>query len=81
MSINTSNQSAPISAFDIKGFCAAHSMSRAHFYSLMNRGEGPRIMRVGRKVLISVEAAAEWRAAQEARTEQSSSDGDESTDD
>jgi hypothetical protein len=43
-------------------FCRAHAMSRAHLYNLLKRGEGPEIMRAGKKVLITAEAAAAWRA-------------------
>jgi hypothetical protein len=36
-------------------------------YELLNRGLGPRLMKIGRPTLISSEAAAEWRARMEAR--------------
>ena len=49
-----------------------HGISRAHFYNLSKSGAAPITMRVGRRTLISTEAAAEWRrrmegAAREAR--------------
>jgi hypothetical protein len=47
--------------FTIEEFCKAHSFSRAHYFNLRNRGEGPRVMHVGKRVLISREAAADWR--------------------
>jgi len=53
-------------AFTIENFCKRHSMCRATFYNLKKRGEGPRLMRVGSRSLISVEAAAEWRREREA---------------
>jgi hypothetical protein len=34
---------------------------RAHFYDLSKSGDAPAVMRVGRRTLISAEAAAEWR--------------------
>jgi hypothetical protein len=49
-------------AYTFDEFCQAHSMSRAHLYNLIKRGEGPEIMRAGKKVLITAEAAAAWRA-------------------
>jgi hypothetical protein len=49
-------------AFTFDEFCRAHAMSRAHLYNLLKRGEGPAIMRAGKKVLITAEAAAAWRA-------------------
>ncbi|WP_212566890.1 hypothetical protein [Aromatoleum tolulyticum] len=35
------------------------------FYKLMKSGHGPRIMKVGTRTLISVEAAADWRRQME----------------
>jgi predicted DNA-binding transcriptional regulator AlpA len=50
----------------VNGFCREHGISRAHFYNLLKRGDGPAIMKVGRRTLISAEAAAEWRRRMEA---------------
>ena len=55
-------------AMGVKEFCKRHSISRGLFYELLRNGQGPDIMRVGRRMLISQEAAAEWRAKQTART-------------
>ncbi len=55
-------------AFSVDEFCAAHRICRANFYGLLKKGEGPRIMKVGGRTLISVEAAADWRRAREADT-------------
>lgn len=52
-------------AFTIKEFCAAHRISVAMFYKMRAAGLGPREMRVGRKVVVSIEAAADWRRARE----------------
>ena len=52
-------------AFTIKEFCAQHRISVAFFYVLRNRGEGPVEMHVGSRVLISYEAATDWRRARE----------------
>jgi len=49
-------------AYSVTQFCAAHSISRAMFYVLRKQGKGPRTMKVGRRTLISKEAAREWRA-------------------
>jgi hypothetical protein len=49
----------------VDGFCREHGISRAHFYNLLRRGDGPAIMKVGRRTLISAEAAAEWRKRME----------------
>ena len=56
-------------ASHVNGFCREHGISRGHFYNLLKRGEGPAIMKVGRRTLISAEAAAEWRRRMEAATE------------
>lgn len=47
--------------FNIAEFCSAHKISRSAFYNLIGAGQGPRLMRVGKRVLITAEAAAEWR--------------------
>ena len=52
-------------ALGISEFCAAHSISRSSYYNLVREGRAPRTFRVGTKVLISVEAAAEWRRSME----------------
>jgi hypothetical protein len=51
--------------YTIDEFCRAHRISRAKLYQLWDAGDGPRVMRVGIKVLITTEAAAEWRASRE----------------
>jgi hypothetical protein len=56
----------PEGAFDIDGFCAAFKISRAMFYKLCRAGDGPVVMRVGGKPLISYAAAANWRREREA---------------
>jgi len=61
--------SSNVDAYDVEGFCAAHSISRALFYKLLKEGKGPRMMRVSRRPLITREAAAEWRERMERETE------------
>lgn len=53
-------------AFTIEQFSQAHGISRAMFYKLLNDGSGPRTFKAGKRTLISVEAAAEWRRQREA---------------
>ena len=48
--------------FTVNEFCDAHRISRTHLYSLWRKGIGPRFKLVGEKRLITVEAAADWRA-------------------
>jgi hypothetical protein len=53
-------------AYSIETFCEAHGISRATFYNLTRSGKGPKLMRVGTRVLISREAAFDWRREMEA---------------
>ena len=53
-------------AFTIKEFCEAHRISQAFYYVMKNEGWGPAEMHAGHRVLISHEAAAEWRRLREA---------------
>lgn len=47
--------------FDIRTFCDAHQLSRAFLYQLWSAGKGPQRTKIGRRTLISREAAREWR--------------------
>jgi hypothetical protein len=51
-------------AFSVEEFCKRHGISVQLFYKL--KAEMPVTFRVGTRVLISVEAAAHWRAEREA---------------
>jgi hypothetical protein len=62
----------PPVAYTIESFCAAHHISKAFFHKLRSQGLGPRLTRIGSRVLITAEAAAAWRAAREAETIQES---------
>lgn len=46
-------------------FCKAHNISPSTFYRLVKRGLGPKIIKLPKLVLISQEAAAEWRKTME----------------
>jgi predicted DNA-binding transcriptional regulator AlpA len=52
-------------AFSIAVFCEDNGISRAHFYNLKKRGLAPKTLMVGRRRLVSDEAAAEWRRSME----------------
>ena len=52
-------------AMTVREFCEAHRLSRSLFYVLVRKGHGPKLMRLGGKTLISVEAAADWRQKME----------------
>jgi hypothetical protein len=48
-------------AYSIEQFCARHSISVPMYYKLRLNGLGPREMNAGARVLITKEAAEEWR--------------------
>lgn len=52
----------------IAQFCDDHNISRTTFYELIKLGKGPRLLRLNRRVLISAEAAADWRRDMERAT-------------
>jgi hypothetical protein len=55
----------PRAAYTIPEFCTAHRISQAMYFKFRAAGFGPREMRTGRKVTISLEAAEQWRRARE----------------
>ena len=55
-------------AYSVSLFCQSHGISRALYYKLAKEGKAPQTMQVGRRKLISREAAAEWRMKMEGRT-------------
>ncbi|MCD9110098.1 hypothetical protein [Bradyrhizobium japonicum] len=54
----------PKLAMSIEEFCQAHGFSTALFFKLRKKGQTPRMMKVGKRTLISLEAAAAWRERQ-----------------
>jgi hypothetical protein len=56
-----SNQS-----YTVDTFCEAERISRAHLYSLWNRGQGPRFYCVGNRRRITEEMRIEWQRQLEA---------------
>lgn len=61
------NTSIP-AAMSVADFCQSFRISRSFIYKLWKAGEGPRVLKVGNRTLISVEAASEWRRRMEAQT-------------
>jgi hypothetical protein len=57
-------------AYTVATFCGDHHISKAFLYKLIGEGRGPRLMKIGRRTLISSEAAADWRAQMETQTDQ-----------
>lgn len=53
---------SPILSLTIDQFCHRFGMSKAFFFRLRERGDGPAELRVGGLIRITVEAADEWAA-------------------
>jgi hypothetical protein len=63
--------------YSVQGFCKAMgaSFSKSTLYGLWKRGRGPRFVRVGKRVVITREARAEWLRQLEAE-QQTAGGGD-----
>lgn len=48
-------------ALSVIEFCRSFGISRSMFYKLLREGRGPRLMKIGRRTLITPEAAQEWK--------------------
>jgi hypothetical protein len=55
----------PLAAYSISEFCQSHRISIDTYFRLQRGGVGPRVMKVGSRTIISLEAAAEWRRERE----------------
>jgi hypothetical protein len=53
-------------AYSIDEFCRRHMISRPTYIRLRTNGKGPREIKFDQKVLITKEAAADWRREREA---------------
>lgn len=53
-------------AFTINDFCKAYSISRSLFYKLQHQGKAPQTFKLGKRVLISSDAAEQWQKSMEA---------------
>ena len=62
----SSGGSIPRAAYSIPEFCEAFGISIRTFFNLRHEGKGPREIRLGRRVLISVESALAWARQREA---------------
>jgi hypothetical protein len=48
-------------AYSIPEFCHRHNISRGTYYNLKSIGRGPRQARAMGRVIITIEAARDWR--------------------
>ena len=54
-------------AYSIEEFCRRHNLSHGTYYNMRAAGIAPREARVLGRILISKEAAADWRRARETK--------------
>ncbi len=59
--------------YSIAEFCVAHGISRGTLFKLWKEAWGPRCFKVGRRTLISREAAKEWLAQLEREAREANS--------
>jgi hypothetical protein len=59
------SDAGPSDVYTVAEFCRRNRICRATLYNLVRRAKGPRLMKVGSRTLISVEAAADWRRTME----------------
>jgi predicted transcriptional regulator len=52
-------------ALTIADFCRAYQISQDHYFKLKRQGKGPREMKLGTKILITLRAAEQWEIEQE----------------
>ena len=62
-------------AISVAEFCAGWGISKPMYYRLRREGRGPRIVRVGRRTLITPEANAEWGREMEEQQDASAPEG------
>ena len=48
------------STLTVREFCERFHVSRSTLYRLTRAGSGPRVLRVGRRTLITADAARDW---------------------
>jgi hypothetical protein len=68
----------PLVAYTIPRFCEAHDISVRFYFKMRDAGLGPREMRIGRAVRISLKAAADWAVAREQQTDRENATSAES---
>jgi hypothetical protein len=64
------NRGPATHAFSVQEFCDAHRISKARYYELKQQGLTPVEMVVGKRRIISHEAAERWRREREAAATQ-----------
>jgi excisionase family DNA binding protein len=52
--------------YSVKELCCQFGISRASFYKLLQEGKGPRVLKAGKRTLITQEAVEAWKRRMEA---------------
>ena len=52
--------------YSIDTFCERYGFSRGHYYNLKEQGKTPREMKLGRRKIITDDAATDWEKEREA---------------
>lgn len=55
------NEQPRQTTLSIHEFCQRNKISRTHLHNMCKAGRGPKMMKAGRRVLISASAEREWR--------------------
>ena len=55
----------PNDVHSIESFCRSNGISVTTYFMLKRKGKGPREMKVGKRILISPQAEADWRRERE----------------
>jgi hypothetical protein len=55
----------PNDVHSIESFCQSNGISLRTYFALKHQGKAPREMKVGKRILITPEAEADWRRARE----------------
>jgi hypothetical protein len=55
----------PNDVHSIESFCISNGISLTTYFALKREHKGPREMKVGKRILITPEAEAEWRRERE----------------
>jgi hypothetical protein len=58
----------PALGLSVDQFCAANNIGRDLFYELVRQKRGPDCMRLGRRRIITIDAAARWQREREAES-------------
>jgi hypothetical protein len=62
---NLSAQQGQHAAYTVAEFCQAYRISRSKLYQLWDADIGPRVLKIGAKILITIDAARDWQRERE----------------